>query len=170
MAYCTSVASSFAYSQLLLLMIFIPIHNLLVCLRKSISTLFLLLGLSHFIEPDIPYRHVTEAGVSSSSSPTAPYYDVPLLVHLFGEILPVVKFCDLVDPPGSCVVCFYDFEGEDEIRRLANCRHVFHRSCLDRWMGDDNKTCPLCRRSFIPHDMQDTYNESLWYWSATGKH
>ncbi|KAM1117301.1 hypothetical protein ACFX13_007846 [Malus domestica] len=46
---------------------------------------------------------------------------------LIWEILPLVKFSDLMDPPESCIVCLYKFEGEDEIRRLTNCRHVFHK-------------------------------------------
>ncbi|KAL6553612.1 Homeobox protein B-H1 [Orobanche gracilis] len=64
--------------------------------------------------------------------------------------------------PERCVVCLYEFRGEDEIRRLANCRHIFHRSCLDRWMDHEQKTCPLCRTQFIPEDMQEAYNEKLW--------
>ncbi|MBA0785626.1 hypothetical protein Gotri_025690, partial [Gossypium trilobum] len=29
-------------------------------------------------------------------------------------------------------------------------------------MGYDQKTCPLCRTSFVPDDMQQTFNERLW--------
>ncbi|KAB2001838.1 hypothetical protein ERO13_D11G022432v2 [Gossypium hirsutum] len=59
-------------------------------------------------------------------------------------------FSNLVDPPNSSAVGFKGFEAEDEIWRLMNCRHIFHRSCLDRWMGYNQKPCPLCRLSFIP--------------------
>ena len=41
---------------------------------------------------------------------------------LIRESLPVVKFSELVDPPESCAVCLYEFEGEDEIRRLTTGR------------------------------------------------
>ncbi|KAM1343574.1 hypothetical protein ACFX2F_007762 [Malus domestica] len=47
---------------------------------------------------------------------------------LIWEILPLAKFSDLMDPPESCIVCLYEFEGEDKIRRLTNCRYVFHKS------------------------------------------
>ncbi|RVX04127.1 E3 ubiquitin-protein ligase RHA1B [Vitis vinifera] len=70
------------------------------------------------------------------------------------------------DPPDQCAVCLYEFEGQEEIRRLTNCRHIFHRSCLDRWMDCDQKTCPLCRTPFIPDDMQEAFNERLWAASA----
>ncbi|KAL4353554.1 hypothetical protein GQ457_06G037970 [Hibiscus cannabinus] len=149
MAYCTSMGFSFGYSKILLLMLLIPVHNLLLCLCKSISDLF---------QPRTPCRHTTEADASAAR-----------WLLLCREYLPVVKFSDLIDPPERCAVCFNDFEGEEEIRRLANCRHVFHRSCLDNWMGNGKKTCPLCRTNCVPDEMQDRYNESLWYWAATGK-
>lgn len=83
------------------------------------------------------------------------------------EILPVVKFSDLVaggeaESADNCAVCLYEFERHEEIRRLANCRHIFHRNCLDRWMDLDRKTCPLCRTQFVPYDMQSAFNERLW--------
>ncbi|KAL5714756.1 Homeobox protein B-H1 [Ranunculus cassubicifolius] len=64
--------------------------------------------------------------------------------------------------PLSPTICLYEFQGKEEIRRLTNCRHIFHRICLDRWMDHDQKTCPLCRTPFIPDDMQEAFNERLW--------
>ncbi|KAJ6955405.1 hypothetical protein NC652_006735 [Populus alba x Populus x berolinensis] len=93
----------------------------------------------------------------------------PLSAALIREILPVIKFEDLVtgdggccDLPESCAVCLFEFEGEDEIRWLKNCKHIFHRACLDRWMDHDRKTCPLCRNSFVPDEMQEEFNQRLW--------
>ncbi|KAB2017193.1 hypothetical protein Goshw_010773 [Gossypium schwendimanii] len=143
-----------AYSELLLPRLLLHTLSLLAYLRKFISTLFLYLGLPDFLEPDIPWREYAPETHHASAAPVS-----ALLIR---ELLPVVKFSDLVDPPESCAVCLYDFEGQDEIRRLTNCRHIFHRSCLDRWMGYDQKTCPLCRTSFVPDDMQQTFNERLW--------
>ncbi|XP_071704357.1 brassinosteroid-responsive RING protein 1-like [Rutidosis leptorrhynchoides] len=86
------------------------------------------------------------------------------LAVLLRELLPVLKFSELVvvDQPESCVVCLYKFKASDEIRGLSNCRHVFHRSCIDTWMEHDRITCPLCRTPFIPEELQDSFNERLW--------
>ncbi|OMO58608.1 Zinc finger, RING-type [Corchorus olitorius] len=151
------------YSELLLPKLLIHTFSILGFIRKFISTLFLFLGLPDFLEPDIPWRETaeTDASLSASTTPTR-RRSTPVSALLIRELLPVVKFSDLVDPPESCAVCLYDFEVEDEIRRLTNCRHIFHRSCLDRWMGYDQKTCPLCRTCFVPDDMQETFNERLW--------
>ncbi|XP_078437890.1 RING-H2 finger protein ATL18-like [Wolffia australiana] len=50
--------------------------------------------------------------------------------------------------PSQCVICLCDVEEGDEIRELR-CDHVFHRGCLDRWVGFGRVTCPLCREPLI---------------------
>ncbi|CAN6169308.1 unnamed protein product [Urochloa humidicola] len=47
-----------------------------------------------------------------------------------------------------CVFCLSGIEEGSEVRDLS-CRHLFHRSCLDRWLVMARPllaTCPLCRR------------------------
>ncbi|EPS71290.1 hypothetical protein M569_03468, partial [Genlisea aurea] len=145
-----------AYSDLFLPKFLVYLLSLLGFIRKFAYALFSLMGLGEFLEPD-------------TTSYIPPWDDSPQLsvaASLIREILPVVKFSeleeDLNDPPERCAVCLYEFGGDDEIRRLRNCRHIFHRGCLDSWMDHDQKTCPLCRTAFIPEDMQEAFNERLW--------
>lgn len=49
----------------------------------------------------------------------------------------------------SCIVCMNVIEGSDEVRELCNCEHVFHRDCLDAWIGQAQLTCPLCRSELL---------------------
>ena len=44
----------------------------------------------------------------------------------------------------SCVICLCDYEENDNIRVLK-CKHYFHASCCDEWLGI-NKICPLCQQ------------------------
>ncbi|KAI5678740.1 hypothetical protein M9H77_09690 [Catharanthus roseus] len=44
----------------------------------------------------------------------------------------------------ECSICLCKIEGGDEVRELR-CHHLFHRVCLDRWLGFGRMTCPLCR-------------------------
>ncbi|MQL88573.1 hypothetical protein Taro_021132 [Colocasia esculenta] len=46
----------------------------------------------------------------------------------------------------QCVFCLCDLEDGEEIRELK-CEHLFHRPCLDRWVGYGRVCCPLCRKS-----------------------
>ncbi|KAJ8626345.1 hypothetical protein MRB53_019652 [Persea americana] len=142
------------YSELFFPKLLLHAFSLLGFVRKLISCLFRYMGLADFLESDIawPDRPDQLPELQSVSA------------ILIREILPVVRFEDLHDDntPDSCAVCLYEFEGHEEIRRLRNCRHIFHRSCLDRWMDHDQKTCPLCRTPFVPDEMQEAFNELLW--------
>ncbi|KAI4315447.1 hypothetical protein L6164_028255 [Bauhinia variegata] len=134
--------------------LFLHILSMLGFIKKLVSLVFRYLGLHDhdFLEPDIAWPNRV---------PEFQFFPAMLI----REILPVVKFSELLmdlDPRDTCAVCLYEFQAHDEIRRLTNCPHIFHRSCLDRWMGYDHRTCPLCRTPIIPHDMQGPFNESLW--------
>ncbi|MBA0605174.1 hypothetical protein Godav_017776 [Gossypium davidsonii] len=144
------------YMEVFLPKLFVCTLSFLGFIRNLIVSLSDCLGLSDFLDtdavwPENPTRATTD--------------NPPVSALLIREILPVIKFKELVvigDPPESCAVCLYEFEGGEDIRWLRNCRHVFHRACLDRWMDHDQKTCPLCRTSFVPDELQDEFNQRLW--------
>ncbi|XP_073308866.1 brassinosteroid-responsive RING protein 1-like [Primulina huaijiensis] len=143
------------YSDLCIPKTLVYLLTVLVFFRKLVCASLSLLDLRDLLEPQAPrYPSRLEPAAEPRSVSAA----------LIRELLPVVRFSDLsgMEPPESCAVCLYEFSGEDEIRRLRNCRHVFHRSCVDRWMDHDQKTCPLCRTLLIPEDMQQAFNERLW--------
>lgn len=57
----------------------------------------------------------------------------------------------------ECVVCLSRFEPESEIHLLF-CEHMFHKECLDKWLGYWNLTCPLCRMPLILHHHDHDYD------------
>ncbi|KAL4363966.1 hypothetical protein GQ457_04G031250 [Hibiscus cannabinus] len=147
------------YTEVFLPKLFVHTLWFLGFIRHVIVALFSYLGLSDFIETDVTVWQDTR----TRTRPESPHVSA-LLIR---EILPVIKFDELVvvgDPPESCAVCLYEFEGGEEIRWLRNCRHVFHRACLDRWIDHDQKTCPLCRTPFVPEE----FNQRLWAASGVG--
>ncbi|KAL3737612.1 hypothetical protein ACJRO7_019189 [Eucalyptus globulus] len=155
------------YTEVCLPKLFVHALCLLGFLRNLIFSLFHFLGLSDFLDTDAaPFP------AESRPSPAAPAAagSPPVSALLIREMLPVVRFESLVDPPESCAVCLYEFEGrpEEEIRWLSNCRHVFHRECLDRWMDCDQDTCPLCRTQFVPDGMREEFHERLRAASGVG--
>ncbi|XP_042394145.1 brassinosteroid-responsive RING protein 1-like [Zingiber officinale] len=60
--------------------------------------------------------------------------------------LPATRYDGDCDGRGSgCAICLCEFEQGEAVRKLSDCRHVFHRGCLDRWVEHGRSTCPLCR-------------------------
>ncbi|KAL2519179.1 RING/U-box superfamily protein [Abeliophyllum distichum] len=61
----------------------------------------------------------------------------------------------------ECAVCLCKIDDGDEIRELS-CNHLFHRVCLDRWLGYGHVTCPLCRNNLKPSRLAaDSHQEVI---------
>lgn len=59
----------------------------------------------------------------------------------------------------ECSVCLTELRAGDSLRRLPNCVHCFHRSCIDLWLLR-SATCPLCKVE-VPRPTTDTCG-SFW--------
>ncbi|KAK4796142.1 hypothetical protein SAY86_028468 [Trapa natans] len=153
------------YSELLLPKIFLHFLSLLVLIRRLVSSLLRLAGVPDFLD-DCPSSSAFDSSSSWADgvyfSPTTPEEGCHSSAAALREILPVVRLSEMPASPESCSVCLYEFEPHHEARRLPNCCHVFHRCCLDRWIGYGQRTCPLCRTSLVPDDVAETVNQGLW--------
>ncbi|GLJ55466.1 hypothetical protein SUGI_1191030 [Cryptomeria japonica] len=112
-------------------------------------------GLAEIFEPETS-EHTENASGSLFSAEVIREH---LPVAMFGEVSK--RFC-AVEEDFICAVCLCAFEADDEIRELCNCRHIFHRDCLDKWLDHDQNTCPLCRSSLMPEfdESEDNCHES----------
>jgi len=53
--------------------------------------------------------------------------------------------CQEDDPqPPECSICQEEFVEQEEIKKTP-CAHFFHESCLQEWLENYAKSCPLCR-------------------------
>ncbi|KAK1555656.1 hypothetical protein Q3G72_029612 [Acer saccharum] len=56
------------------------------------------------------------------------------------------------DRVGPCAVCLEEFSsGGANLTVTLPCSHVFHHSCICRWLEEQNK-CPMCRRGIESDD------------------
>ncbi|XP_062206064.1 E3 ubiquitin-protein ligase RHA2A-like [Phragmites australis] len=72
-------------------------------------------------------------------------------------------------PPGYCCVCISTCRDGEEIRKLP-CGHAFHRDCVDRWLAQCRRTCPLCRLHVGGVGLQDEQHqlsEDLVIWFSS---
>lgn len=61
------------------------------------------------------------------------------------------------DQSEECSVCLSTFKNGEEIRKVKQCNHSFHKHCLDAWFRHDRPTCPLCRASALPERIVARY-------------
>ncbi|CAI9775174.1 unnamed protein product [Fraxinus pennsylvanica] len=53
------------------------------------------------------------------------------------------------DSSVECAVCLCRIDDWDEVIELS-CNHLYHRVCLERWLGYGHRTCSLCRYNLKP--------------------
>ncbi|KAK4428459.1 E3 ubiquitin-protein ligase RHA2A [Sesamum alatum] len=53
----------------------------------------------------------------------------------------------------DCSICLSEFAEGEEGREVVECKHAFHRRCLEKWLRGGytaTATCPLCRSLVVP--------------------
>ncbi|WOL07119.1 E3 ubiquitin-protein ligase [Canna indica] len=155
------------YSELMLPRVLLYIALLLGYVRRLICWVFNAAGLGDLLDSDAPWPDSVSHGELDHRHHQPQFRSVSAM--LIQEALPVVRYQELAAAAavgqcvgGSCAVCLYEFKAAEEVRRMSNCRHVFHRGCLDRWLEHDQSTCPLCRTPLLPEEMQESFNEQMW--------
>ena len=62
---------------------------------------------------------------------------------------------DILKNNKTCSICKEKFQEGEYKRILPYCCHIYHKKCIDNWLKrDNNRSCPLCRKSF-----EDLYNK-----------
>jgi len=55
---------------------------------------------------------------------------------------------ELIQNDHECSVCQSAYQ-VNQCYRTLSCNHVFHKSCIDRWLLSGKTTCPMCRTEVI---------------------
>lgn len=56
----------------------------------------------------------------------------------------------------ECAVCLNEFQGDETLRLIPNCSHVFHAECIDAWLVN-HYTCPVCRANLFPRPGENSF-------------
>jgi len=48
----------------------------------------------------------------------------------------------------ECPICLETLN-KGEYEKVLQCKHTFHKKCIDRWFKKDNDFCPMCRLKVI---------------------
>ena len=103
----------------------------------AVSSLYSLISLTH---SNARLQTVSDVGLSQSEL----------------NLLEVQLFSAQQHAQIDCTICLQEFEEDVEVKQMPECRHVFHRDCIDYWLKTNCK-CPNCRRDIregIQHALQ----------------
>ncbi|CAI9759521.1 unnamed protein product [Fraxinus pennsylvanica] len=128
--------------------------------RASISRIVMLAEALFEVLDEIHQQSVvllSRPSVSSIGSVPAPIEVV--------ESLPLKLFSKskkhLSEEAAQCYICLVEYEEEDTVRTLP-CHHEFHRTCIDKWLKEIHRVCPLCRRDICrPNPLINGVSASL---------
>jgi len=71
---------------------------------------------------------------------------IPQIIHGVEQFMGIQAYEDK-----DCSICLEEMKDYNS-RRLPNCGHKFHKSCMDEWLsspGGAGNTCPLCRKYVV---------------------
>ncbi|CAH2046331.1 unnamed protein product [Thlaspi arvense] len=116
--------------------------------RASISRIVLLAEALFEVLDEI---HQQSAALSSQQPSVSSIGSVPA-PHDVVDSLPVKQYTKSEsEEPSQCYICLVEYEEGDTIRTLP-CHHEFHTTCVDRWLKEIHRVCPLCRGDICIHD------------------
>ncbi|KNA06296.1 hypothetical protein SOVF_182210 [Spinacia oleracea] len=111
--------------------------------RASISRIVMLAEALFEVLDEIHQQSVvlsSRPSVSSIGSVPAPNEVV--------ESLPVKAYTKSTknqsEEVAQCYICLLEYEEGDDVRILP-CHHEFHKKCIDKWLKEIHRVCPLCR-------------------------
>ncbi|GIY96673.1 e3 ubiquitin-protein ligase RNF167 [Caerostris extrusa] len=71
--------------------------------------------------------------------------------------IPTAKFTK-GDQYDVCAICLEDYNEGDKLRILP-CSHAYHAKCIDPWLMNNRRNCPLCKRKITFGDSDDSDSE-----------
>ncbi|XP_050203552.1 uncharacterized protein LOC126653657 [Mercurialis annua] len=100
--------------------------------------------------------------VEDNLRPPPSMVPVPYMSNVVSKLIKKklpVTISEVDEDDNGCAICLNCIEKKQEIRLLGNCRHLYHKDCIDKWIDCGHGSCPLCRLKLLPADEVDSVRD-----------
>ncbi len=99
----------------------------------------------------IPDSGVSPWRLTSNPAPQSRSVSEPLHPPASSQLSPTPpqQFPSFAQP--TCPICLDDFIPHTTSVRELPCHHIYHPTCIDRFLRDHSSLCPLCKARVLPH-------------------
>jgi hypothetical protein len=97
----------------------------------------------------VGYETLIPNASSTSTSATPAPVVVGLQMQELNQYTELFVNEDTTTDATICSICRSNFVENEICRKITNCNHYFHQTCVDSWLVR-NQTCPMCRNLVIP--------------------
>lgn len=79
----------------------------------------------------------------------------PEMIKQLGSYRRIKEDDTLID--NDCVICMSNYQKDEGVREL-DCKHTFHKKCIDKWLKEGSVCCPVCRKNPFPKQEDSSPN------------
>ncbi|XP_010275185.1 PREDICTED: uncharacterized protein LOC104610322 isoform X2 [Nelumbo nucifera] len=104
--------------------------------RASISRI-VMLAEALFEQSVVLSSRPSVSSIGSVPAPKEVVESIPVKIYMKSQK-------HLNEEAAQCYICLVEYEEGDSMRILP-CHHEFHQTCIDKWLKEIHRVCPLCR-------------------------
>jgi hypothetical protein len=64
------------------------------------------------------------------------------------------------DCQATCVICLDELKKGVKVTEL-NCKHIFCTDCINKWLGNESRHCPICKSNIEEVSNKRKRNQSV---------
>jgi hypothetical protein len=122
--------------------IFSTIENILEEIHNNINIINMDSDNNDFLQFSIDFEYVNSIGTNQNEE-EEPYFENCEEINTKLNKSEKIKKDDVICSE-SCLICMDNYKCNQFKRTLPNCKHYFHKKCIDKWLKK-KASCPICR-------------------------